>query len=603
MALLIIAASSGTAYAGEEELVWGTYLGGSNIDGAACIAVDGDGNIYVAGATSSADFPTTSGAFDTTYSGDDAFVSKFSPSGALLWSTYLGGDIGEWASAITSDGDGNIYVAGATGSADFPTTPGAFDTTYNGGVSPGDGDAFVSKFSPDGALLWSTYLGGSEGDGVHTIAEDGEGNVYVAGITSSSDFPTPVGYDTSYNGWLWDAFISRFSASGTLLWSTYLGGDSGESASAITSDGDGNIYVAGATGSADFPTTPGAYDESYNGPDSPSNIEGDAFVSKFTTGGMLVWSTYLGGSDDDGARVIAAAEGGSVYVGGSTSSLDFPFTLATDESGGFLAKFTANGALLWSRPPGAAPRCVTAADGGSVYLAGSAGPGFPTTPYAYDTSFNGGHWDAFVSRFNTDGDRVWSTFLGGSDGDVAHEIAVDEGGDVYVVGSTWSNDFPALHGYDTSFNGQSDAFVVKFGTSLIEWDRDGDGLPDSVETDTGVFVDETDTGTDPDRHDTDGDGLNDGDELRDLDPVTPDVQNPFDPLDPDSTGDDGQNTPDGVPDGWNDWDGDGMSNRDEFTFGYDPLDPNSWAEVPLVTAVGVTALALLVLAARKRMTA
>jgi hypothetical protein len=587
--VVILAVSSGVALGGEEELLWGTYLGGSgSADIAWTVTVDGDGNVYVAGDTDSSDFPTTGGAYDTTHNdGSDAFVSKFSPGGALLWSTYLGGSGTDTAWDAAADGEGNIYVAGPTTSSDFPTTPGAYDTTHNDGS-----DAFVSKFSPDGALLWSTYLGGSGGDNITSIVPDGDGNIYVAGDTGSSDLPTPGGYDTSLNGGV-DIFISKFSANGALLWSTYLGGSEWEdlSGDAITMDGDGSIYVDAVTWSSDFPTTPGAYDTTYNG-------DRDVSVSKFSANGTLLWSTYLGGSEYESPGGIAATQGGYVYVGGYTVSPDFPFTLAVDDSLQFLTKFSAQGAVIWSRPTHGASGPIVAADGGNVYVVSGAGPGFPTTPDAYDTTYNGGG-DGCVSRFNADGTRVWSTYLGGSLTEVLWHIAIDAAGDICVAGFTSSTNFPTPNGYDTSINGGGDAFVVKFGTSLIEWDRDGDGLPDSVETGTGVYVDETDTGTDPDNPDTDGDGLKDEYEVRDLDLVTPGVQNPFDPNDPDSTGDDAQDTPDGVPDGQNDYDGDGMSNVDEFTFGYDPLDANSWAEVPLVTVVGVSSLMLLLIAARR----
>ena len=570
-ALLILATWSGTAYAGEEELVWGTYLGGSGVDMTWTIAVDSDGNVYVMGSTSSSDFPTTPGAFDTSYNYGDGFATKFSANGALVWSTYLGSSEGDALIRIPVDGDGNIYVAG---------------TTYNGGA-----DVVVRKFSADGALLWSTYLGGSYDDAVSALTTNSDGDIYVAGGTDSSDFPTtPGAYDTTYNGS--DAFVSKFSANGELLWSTYLGGYGYDQPHTIAADHDGSVYVAGQTTSSDFPTTPGAFDTTRNGR--------DAFVSKFSPAGGLLWSTFLGGSEGDWADAVAVVDGAYLYIGGYTVSDDFPHTLGAYESDGFLAKFSAAGDLVWSTPPGTRPLGIAAGDGGSVYIAGEAGPGFPTTPGAYDTTYNG-NGDGCVSRFSADGDRVWSTYLGGSEYEWATAVATDAAGDIYVAGHGNSSDFPTPNGYDTTMNGLVDIFVVKFATSLIEWDRDGDGLPDSVETDTGVYVDDTNTGTDPDRHDTDGDGLNDGEELRDLDPDTPDVQNPFDPLDPDSTGDDGQDTPDGTPDGWNDWDGDGMSNRDEFTFGYDPLDPNSWAEVPLVTIVGISALVLLLVAARRRM--
>jgi hypothetical protein len=235
--------------------------------------VDGAGNAYVTGFTFSADFPTTPGAFDTTFNPGtfDAFVTKLNPAGsALVYSTYLGGASTDQGFGIAVDAAGNAYVTGWTVSADFPTTPGAFDTTAAGA------DAFVTKLNPAGsALVYSTYLGGASTDQGFGIAVDGAGNAYVTGLTVSADFPTtPGAFDTTFNGG-GDAFMTKLNPAGSaLVYSTYLGGASNDQGSGIAVDGAGNAYVTGSTFSADFPTTPGAFDTTFNG-----SI--DAFVTKF----------------------------------------------------------------------------------------------------------------------------------------------------------------------------------------------------------------------------------------------------------------------------------------------------------------------------------
>src|SRR5439155_423438 len=243
-------------------------------------------------------FPTTAGAFDTTYNGgfSDAFVTKLDASGAaLVYSTYLGGsgpsDSGnDWGSGIAVDGAGSAYVTGYTSSADFPTTAGAFDTTYNGGD-----DAFATKFDASGAALgYSSYLGGSGGDGGNGIALDGAGSAYLTGFTGSANFPTTAGaFDTTYNGG-GDAFATKFDASGAVLgYSGYLGGSAGDNSIDIALDGAGSAYLTGFTTSPNFPTTADALDTTLDG-----GI--DASVTKFDASGAdLVYSSYLGGTNAD----------------------------------------------------------------------------------------------------------------------------------------------------------------------------------------------------------------------------------------------------------------------------------------------------------------
>ena len=260
-------------------LVYSTYLGGTAVDYGSRVAVDAAGNAYVMGPTSSADFPTTPGAFDTTANGAfDVFVTKLNSTGsALIYSTYLGGTDFDSGGGLAIDSAGNAYVSGGTGSFDFPTTPGAFDTLPGG---PNASDAFITKLNPTGsALVYSTVLGGTASEGANAIALDGSGNVWVTGGSSSADFPVIVGaVDSSFNGTA-DVFISELSANGsTLLYSTYLGGTQSEAGNDLALDSAGNVYVTGHTYSLDFPTTAGAFDTVFNG--DPSIFWGDGFVAK-----------------------------------------------------------------------------------------------------------------------------------------------------------------------------------------------------------------------------------------------------------------------------------------------------------------------------------
>jgi hypothetical protein len=329
----------------------------------------------------------------------------------LLASTYLGGYHSDYGSCIAVDSRGNVYVAGYTESPGFPTMSGAFNTSYR------DGDVFVAKFDKDlTRLLASTYMGGHSGDYVRSIAVDSGGNIYIAGQTSSSDFPTTDGSCDTKKGGYSDAFLVKFNDGLTsLLASTYLGGSSDDYARSIAVDPEGiALYVTGRTLSSDFPTTPGAYDTSYN--------NSDVFVSRLSRNlTHLFASTYLGGHDNDYGNSIVIVPDRHIYASGETWSSDFP-----------------------------------------------------TTPGAYDTSFNGGFGDVFVSKLNWDLTNVTaSTFLGGCYRDFAHAMVVNSEGNVYVTGETKSSDFPATPGaFDASYNGDVDnpdtfnVFISKLDNNL-----------------------------------------------------------------------------------------------------------------------------------------
>ncbi len=304
-------------------LVYSTFLGGSGSDQGLGIAVDSAGSAYVTGITSSSDFPTTAGAFETfngTFNGNMvAFVTKLDAAGSmLLYSTYLGGSSA--GAGIAVDTAGSAYVTGWTFSENFPTTAGAFDTTPPIRDESGFGnvDAFVTKLNPAGSmLLYSTYLGGSGNDRGLGIAVDAAGSAYVTGVTLSRDFPTTACCRPSPAGAADDAFVTKLDPTGSMLvYSIYLGGGEFDQGNGIAVDAAGNAYVTGSTASSNFPTTAGAFQTT-----QPARGARGGFVTKLNPlGSALVYSTYfLPGSD------IAVDAAGSAYVTGSAGP-DFPTT-------------------------------------------------------------------------------------------------------------------------------------------------------------------------------------------------------------------------------------------------------------------------------------
>ena len=318
-------------------LVYSTYLAGSGTSPAGCagaqgngIAVDSAGSAYVAGVTNYPDFPTTAGAFQTTLHGNqNAFVTKLNAAGsALVYSTYIGGSGGgcsaDIGNGIAVDASGAAYITGRARSIDFPTTAGAFQTSRPGTID----SAFVTKLSVDGsALVYSTYLGGSDGGGDtgQSIAVDSAGSAYVTGLTGATTFPTtPGAFQRIYGGGNDDAFVTKLSADGSaLIYSTYLGGNGIDQAFGIAVDSFGVAYVTGLTQSTNFPTSAGAFQTTLTAPAGSNN----AFMSKLRADGSgLFYSTYLGGSSGEQGTGIAVDSTGSAYVTGVTTSTNFPTT-------------------------------------------------------------------------------------------------------------------------------------------------------------------------------------------------------------------------------------------------------------------------------------
>jgi len=383
----------------------------------------------------------------------------------LVYSTYLGGGSFEDGWGIAVDVNGSAYVTGYTESADFPTA-GPYQTDQ-GGI-----DAFVTKLSASGsALVYSTYLGGGDNDYGLGIAVDLNGSAYVTGYTWSTDFPTAGPYQTDQG--VWDAFVTKLSSAGNaLVYSTYLGGGNYDVGNGISVDVNGSAYVTGFTSSTDFPTA-GPYQTDQGGH--------DAFVTKLSAAGSaLVYSTYLGGGNDDYGYGIAVDVNGSAYVTGGTYSTDFPTAgpYQTDQGGhdAFVTKLSAAGnALVYSTYLGGSgsefDHGIAVDVNGSAYVTGWTGSNdFPTAgPYqTYQ-----GHGDAFVTKLSAAGNAlVYSTYLGGGTADYGYGIAVDAGGSAYVTGRTASADFPTVGPYQTDQGGYNDydAFVTKLsaaGNALV----------------------------------------------------------------------------------------------------------------------------------------
>lgn len=350
---------------------------------------------------------TPHGAEALDWSASQTVASKpGAPEGAadLLFGTYLGHSGQDWAYAITRDSNNRIYATGPTTSAGFPVTPGVFDPSYNGST-----DAYVARFNAAGsALEYATYYGGSDTEWTQDIAVDSAGSAFVTGRTNSPNLPTtPGAFDRTLNGGV-DAFVARISPDGRRLeYATFLGGELFDTAKTVALNSARQVTVVGWTQSSQFPTTPGAFDRSFNG-------DYDAYVARFdAAGSTLLFSTYLGGPNYDSGHDLAVRAG-------------------------------------------------------ELYVVGGAGNGFPTTPGAYDRTLNGCSsgvpWcDAFLAKLSPDASRlVFSTYLGGTLGDWTNGVAIDSAGNSVVTGPTFSTNFPTTTGaFDASHNGDLDIFVTK----------------------------------------------------------------------------------------------------------------------------------------------
>ncbi|MBK5115111.1 MAG: SBBP repeat-containing protein, partial [Candidatus Heimdallarchaeota archaeon] len=457
-----------------DPLIYSTIIGDFRDDEAWSIALDGEGNAYVTGKTESIDFPTTPGAYNETYNGGewDCFVFKLSADfSTLLYSTYVGGISHDGGSSIVLDNSGQVYVTGFTSSSDFPTTSDAYNRIFGGGY-----DCFVFRLSSSGSSLsYSSFFGGIGLDLGDSIALYNDNVVYVTGKAGSANFPTTVGaYNETFSGLFSDCFVFKLSADGvSLLYSTFVGGNGIDRVQSIAVDDEGNAYVTGYTSSSNFPTTLNAYNRTFGGVD-------DCFVFKLSTyGSTLLYSTFIGGNESEFGNSIALDNNGNAFVTGSTLSSNFPTTLNAynrtygGEGDCFVFKLSADSSsLLYSTFVGG-----NSSDGGysialdsewNAHVTGyTSSSNFPTTLGAYDETYDDG--GCIVFKLSADGSSLlYSTRIGGTDHENGESIALDSEGNAYVTGYTSSNDFPTtVRPFDFGPGGGSLKNVFVFKISLI----------------------------------------------------------------------------------------------------------------------------------------
>lgn len=511
-------------------LTYSTFLGGTGNDAITAVAVDQAGNVYVTGGTDSLDLPVTPGVLQKYFGGgepgpqsSDVFIAKFLPSGTLSYLTYLGAAANDTALGIAVDRSGNAYVTGFTMSVNFPVTDGAYQTHHRGQGGNDTwhfGDAFVAKLNAQGnQLLYSTLLGGSQDDAGTAIAIDADGNAYVAGFTLSGDFPAVKAAQARFGGGggqplrpddtayvtTGDAFVAKLDPSGaTLVFSTFLGGTLDDMATSIALDASRNVYAGGFSLSYDFPVTPGAAQTQWGGVDyRPTPLHhGDGFITKLSTAGALIYSTYVGGAGDDAVQALTVDAAGAVYATGMTSSANLPVTasvfqpsyrgpqqplslspfLAGDV---FVVKVAPDGSSfgLLTYLGGSGDDYATSIvldSGGDIWVAGVTNSyDFPVTAQALQPKFGGNvdlmffSGDGFLAALDASARHlVYSTYIGGSSDDAVLAMAKDPGGNLYLGGVTMSPEFPVTSSalqpvYGGGAKGgtvMGDAFLMKWAT-------------------------------------------------------------------------------------------------------------------------------------------
>lgn len=465
-------------------IVFSTYLGGSGGDdlftpeAAFSIAVDGGGNIYLAGMTPSGDFPTQTPYQAASGGNFDAFITKFNPTGsALLYSTYFGGNDEDRIISLSLGPSNEMFVSGYTYSTNFPTM-----TPYQA-TNRGLNDGFIARFTSGGALSYSTYIGGSGGESLNFVKNEGTDIAIFSGATGSTDFPVANALQPTNAGQA-DFVVGKLNlVTNTLIFSTYYGGTASDSMvfSSGAVDASGNIYFAGVSNSFDYPVTPNAFQTEANGSD-------DVVVTKLTpNGNSVIYSTFIGGNLIDSADALAVDGGGNAYVTGFTRSANYPLKHAFQpqllDPDAFVTKLNPTGTdIIYSTFLGGSNlergSAIAADAAGNCYVSGRSNSGdFPTKralrpPRGLD--------DAFVCRFNRDGALLFSTLLGGSANDYGFAITADNNFNAYVAGRATRNFFITPGAFQSTLGGNADAFLTKINTSVrkVKSDFEGDGKTD-----------------------------------------------------------------------------------------------------------------------------
>jgi uncharacterized delta-60 repeat protein len=400
----------------EPSVIWTKLLGTSSYDWASSLTTGSDGAIYVAGVTGgNLDGQVNSGSYD-------GFVTKYNTDGTKAWTKLLGGSSYDYANSLTTGSDGAIYVAGYTGG------------NLDGQVNSGNEDAFVTKYNTDGTKAWTKLLGGSSYDIAMSLTTGSDGAIYVAGYTDGN-------LDGQVNSGNNDAFVTKYNTDGTKAWTKLLGGSGADYANSLTTGSDGAIYVAGSTnGNLDGQTNSGGV---------------DSFVTKYNTDGTKAWTKLLGTSGADYAYSLTTGSDGAIYVAGYTyGNLDGQVNSGSYDT--FVTKYNTDGTKAWTKLLGGSGNDIayslTTGSDGAIYVAGY-------TSGNLDGQVNSGGVDAFVTKYNTDGTKVWTKLLGSSVNDYAYSLTTGSDGAIYVAGYTSGN----LNGQVNS--GIYDAFVIKLNVN------------------------------------------------------------------------------------------------------------------------------------------
>ena len=373
-------------------LLWSTFLGGSNYDVATGIALDSNNNVIISGYTTSINFPTLNGYQSQNLGSYDGFLAKFDTDGKLLFSTYIGGYGDDFANAVSVNKNNEIFVVGQTKSADFPLKNAWYSSSFTGTEM-----SFVSKYDSQGVLISNTLIGGNNIDVAYCISSDSNGNIYIAGETSSTDFPMVNSYQNSLNG-SYDGFVSEFNSTGQLVFSTYFGGSASDIIYGIAVHSN-KIDVAGATGSTNFPTK-NAFNAVYGG-----GID-DAFVVQLTNTGSLDFSSYIAGNTADLAFSVSVDSNGNIYISGDSDSSSFQVKDALQDT-------------------------------------------------------NKGYMDMFIAKVGSNGSLIFNTLLGGIYDDIGKSITVSPHNNIVVAGSSASDGLGSSNAYYTNTSGGGDAFIIK----------------------------------------------------------------------------------------------------------------------------------------------
>ena len=377
--------------------LWSTAIGGTDDDEGMGIITNDSNEVFLVGHTESGDFPIQN-AYQSSINGTrDIYLVKFKNDGSVDWATYYGGSGLDKSGDIAIDNNQDLVIVGSTFSIDFPVSNDAFQKTIVGGE-----EGVVAKFDQSGIPIWATLIGGSYTDELAGVACDKNNNIIIGGTTESNDLLISIGVFQKSAAGNRDMFMARFGSDGQNHWTTYYGGSLNESGGEVGVDGEGNAYMTGGTNSGNFPVSQGAFQ-------STKKASQDIFIFKLDTSGNQVWSTYVGGNNDDNAYDLTIAQNDNLFISGHSYSKNFPVSNLTYQS----------------------------------TMAGTQ--------------------DIIVMKFSKDGANIWSTYVGGTGGQHGHDIITDAANMVYLTGHVSSTDFPTTSGAYQSFaGGNEDGFLLKF---------------------------------------------------------------------------------------------------------------------------------------------